>query len=500
MRKTLTALLCIAALLATLCVPSLAADPEIPAAAPEIPASSTVTDLPEKQGDFYLLLNGAFVTFTDALPQIRDDRSFLPFRTTFEAMGLDQIEWVPETSTAKATKDDLTVAVNLGEKSIQITKDGVTTTVDTDVAPYIDPETDRTYIPVGLIGKALDGFNAGWDATVGAVILDNIDALLESNEETYTLIDQYTQYASQYERGNWSADGSYNMAVAIKSNGASAFDSQPKDITLRANGTYKSVYGNNDGFQFNTDLTFDGNLPEEDLGGYNVTLPLDMNLDMRGSASGGVWYFYSKGLSELIANSMGMQPVDTWYKINLAKLWEEDFKSLTGIGYEQLYAMSRSTGSFSGQLRQLLKRSPLTSVSAPTSVLLASLNAVLGDSAFVKQDDGSYVNDLSALLGESGTMKIVFTSTDETIDGIELVMDADLSAPGIMTLTLKLGASQKAEKMNFSVSLDFQTGSGAEAEAVSLTLSMDGTYTPSETAPEILPPAGAPLLDLAAFL
>ena len=34
-------------------------------------------------------LNGENLTFTDAVPQARDNRTFLPFRAVFEAMGAD---------------------------------------------------------------------------------------------------------------------------------------------------------------------------------------------------------------------------------------------------------------------------------------------------------------------------------------------------------------------------------------------------------------------------
>lgn len=56
MKKIWHSMLCGGALAALLCTPALAAE----------------------EGDFSLVVNGEPVSFTDALPQLKDDRSFLP--------------------------------------------------------------------------------------------------------------------------------------------------------------------------------------------------------------------------------------------------------------------------------------------------------------------------------------------------------------------------------------------------------------------------------------
>ena len=57
------------------------------AMAVSIPAFAAETEVPEKQGDFYVLVNDQYVTFTDAVPQIKDSRSCLPFVAVFEQLG-----------------------------------------------------------------------------------------------------------------------------------------------------------------------------------------------------------------------------------------------------------------------------------------------------------------------------------------------------------------------------------------------------------------------------
>ena len=60
MKKIWHSMLCGGALAALLCTPALAAG----------------------EGDFSLVVNGEPVSFTDALPQLRENRSFLPMAAT----------------------------------------------------------------------------------------------------------------------------------------------------------------------------------------------------------------------------------------------------------------------------------------------------------------------------------------------------------------------------------------------------------------------------------
>lgn len=50
------------------------------------------------------------MTFPDAVPQIREDRSCLPFAAVFEQLGFpqDQMTWDGETQTVTAVKPDVT--------------------------------------------------------------------------------------------------------------------------------------------------------------------------------------------------------------------------------------------------------------------------------------------------------------------------------------------------------------------------------------------------------
>ena len=109
MKKLFRTMLCAALATAALCVSAFAAD-----------------TVPAKQGDFYVEVNGEYVTFTDAVPKIKNDRSCLPFVAVFEQLGFAEkdMTWDGGTSTVTATKGDTTISLTIGKKQIALTKAG----------------------------------------------------------------------------------------------------------------------------------------------------------------------------------------------------------------------------------------------------------------------------------------------------------------------------------------------------------------------------------------
>ena len=130
-------------------------------------------------------LDGAPLTFTDAVPQVRDQRTFLPLRAVFEAMGA---EVSSEGSVITATRNGKTLAMTLNETAATLTQNGETTPITMDVAPYVDNTTWRTYVPVRFAAQAF-GCAVGWDqANSTAIIVDTdkvVDAALEGKSFTF---------------------------------------------------------------------------------------------------------------------------------------------------------------------------------------------------------------------------------------------------------------------------------------------------------------------------
>ena len=101
MKKIWHSMLCGGALAALLCTPALAAG----------------------EGDFSLVVNGEPVSFTDALPQLRENRSFLPMAATFQALGYEDgtITWDNDARTVTAEKDGVTLLLAIGKQEIKVT-------------------------------------------------------------------------------------------------------------------------------------------------------------------------------------------------------------------------------------------------------------------------------------------------------------------------------------------------------------------------------------------
>ena len=120
----------------------------VPAAAAELP-----------EAEVSVLLNGDAVDFTGATPKIIDNRTFLPFQAIFSALGFeaDSINWDEETGIVSAVRAGSTVSMTIGEKLVTVTDStGTATTVDADVAPYVDEANGQPYGPARFVAEAVE--------------------------------------------------------------------------------------------------------------------------------------------------------------------------------------------------------------------------------------------------------------------------------------------------------------------------------------------------------
>lgn len=106
------------------------------------------------QGEIKVVLNGSELAF-DTPPQQIDDRTMVPMRAIFEAMGA-QITWDEVQSKVTAVKGDTTIEMQIG--SNVLLKNG--TAMYIDVAPQLIGE--RTLVPVRVIAESF-GAQVGWD-------------------------------------------------------------------------------------------------------------------------------------------------------------------------------------------------------------------------------------------------------------------------------------------------------------------------------------------------
>lgn len=507
MKKYLRLLLCTGLCAAFLALPSLAADTE---------------ELPQRQGDFYVMVNGEYVTFSDAVPQIRESRSCLPFVAVFDQLGFpeENMTWDGATGTVTAVKPDvvytsfggdtkqgdLTVQLTIGSNDIAYWYEGNTTAdphghqaqvvghIQSEVAPYI--YQDRTYIPFGLLAEAL-GYNVGWDGQIGAVIIDDVDAILAANTETYDLMNQYQAYNRTFVEKNQKITGNYAMdlAVAQKAQGSDS------NITLTAKGDYDMLTGGATAFQFDTDMTMDASMTTGgvDLSGMLVSpegkplFPMELSAALRGDMKDGVFYFNLD--SQQLAALTGWNN-ESWYKLDMKAIYDA-MSQQTGMTYAQLMELSYASleEDFSQLLPTVLEDLPLNSVQFTTTDYLALLNTICGDSHFVKSGS-NYVNTFLNEGGIQGTFTISTRGGD--VNGYAMELKAD---PDVLGAEMAITASMQGSKMEMAMNMDLSQGEGQDGEIISeivitLDMTMDGTYQSTSAQPATQPPAGATVVDL----
>jgi hypothetical protein len=134
-----------------------------------------------------VLLDGNIIEF-DQPPIIENDRTLVPVRKIFEAMGAT-VDWNDETNTATGTKGYIIIVMQIGNNII--TKNGQQ--IELDVPPQI--VNDRTLVPVRAVAEGLN-CTVGWD--------DNLQQVSIATETTYDNIPPSSYkptYKDVYERG-----------------------------------------------------------------------------------------------------------------------------------------------------------------------------------------------------------------------------------------------------------------------------------------------------------
>ena len=115
--------------------------------------------------------NGGYITFTDAAPKMISNRTMVPFRQIFEAMGAS-VSYDASTKTILAKTDTKELSFTVDGSDLTTTENGVKTTEKMDVIPYLDAKSGRIYVPVRFIAESLDS-QVGWNASEKTVTIFN---------------------------------------------------------------------------------------------------------------------------------------------------------------------------------------------------------------------------------------------------------------------------------------------------------------------------------------
>ncbi len=120
-----------------------------------------------------VMLDGQELTF-DVPPQAIDNRTMVPMRKIFESMGA-VVAWDGNTQTVTATKDDITVIMQIDNKVINVNGESITL----DVPPQI--VDTRTLVPARAVADSLNA-KVDWDGETKTVIINYKTLQNEDND------------------------------------------------------------------------------------------------------------------------------------------------------------------------------------------------------------------------------------------------------------------------------------------------------------------------------
>lgn len=121
-------------------------------------------------------INGTAAEIPPGMGEIRerDGRTFVPVRFVSEFLRNDV--WFDETTKAACVSSAASlIYIQNGNNILYVASKltGETQAVQMDTAAYIDPDDNRTYLPIRFLAESL-GYAVGWDEQTQTVSLDKL--------------------------------------------------------------------------------------------------------------------------------------------------------------------------------------------------------------------------------------------------------------------------------------------------------------------------------------
>ena len=430
----------------------------------------TGTALAAEPGDVgvSVQLNGELLSFTDAVPESSDGRTFVPLRAVLEAMDA-QVDYERQTDTVAIHRDGVDLSMVLGQNTASVTEDGQTRTITMDVVPYV--KNDRTYVPVRFVAEAF-GCNVGWDQRARTVIIVDVDTLF--GDATFDLMDNFAAYCSKQSKSqNMAVTGTLDLSVADKSGEMLA-----KPVT--AKGSIDGITSDTKA-QLSWDLKLSG---LSELAGSAASTPLEQAMvqgmlsalsDLKGELR---MDMETMNLYLSLPGVFAGTEEDVWYSLDLSAY---EAQLLSGMNMAQLTQLQEA--GVRELLAAVIRSMPLTdsqySYDGIAEVVKVYVD-LLSDQAFT-QKGNTY--EVQMKLEDMMDMTVTLTKKGEDIVAADIKMSCDVSEDGEkVTMTM----TEHAAPDKVTVELDMSV----EDSDISMELAMDLDCVPTGKAPVTTLPAG----------
>lgn len=137
-------------------------------------------------GELSVMLNGAYLSFPDAKPVARNDRTMIPVRALAEALGY-AVSFDETANAAVCAKGGVTVTFPLEGKKYILSTDGKDRKYTMSSPTFA--EDGRTYVPLRDLAGAF-GCGLAWDANYDTAVLFDPETIAAELNQNFTQIDR----------------------------------------------------------------------------------------------------------------------------------------------------------------------------------------------------------------------------------------------------------------------------------------------------------------------
>ncbi len=417
-------------------------------------------------------LGGKYMTFADAVPAIVNGRTQAPYRAVLEALGAS-VTYDSGKIQAKF-EDGSVMDLAIGSKTMTYTKGDEVTTVEMDVAPYIDAATGRTFVPIRFIGETL-GLGVTWSDELKVAYVVDWEAFVEETDKDFS---NFNAMLAASMKAQAAAGKNYKQADSITLSGVLAGQEALDPLKLTLTGDSLT-----DGTNSSGTLTVG-----IDLGGYKSTIESlgegftsvvdtlnGAKVEYISNVEGGLYL-----RSSLIALlSGGLVPEKAWLGIDVNELYQQ-----LGLDMGELLGRTQSADFTLGSLIRMIcedgTRGQTMGYMAPDQVadLLVAIYKPLFGNDSVKVTKSGSMATYSCKAGMAELTKAVMsvdpslTESDvkEELSGMTFNMDLtmsvrgesvtsitanmDMALEGVLSMTMKSKGDAKNTDMTITIKAD----------------------------------------------
>ena len=281
------------------------------------PAASKAAVKPSSQtSSVGVVLNGKKVTFSDAVPILRNGRTLVPFRALMETLG----------GTVNCGSDGLItcqlggtkLSFKLDGKEVTITTAAQTKTIEMDVPAVYSK--GRTYVPVRFFAEAL-GYDVLWDSAVHSAVLIDRQTLIKKVDQNFSVLNAALQKLQSDPAGNYKSTATCQVDLNLTENSQKIAGSIKYNMSMISNASCVELNGTADVSSLAAMMNLDaavksGSMTAAQAGLLRnslsaVSFNMIINLEKETA------YFKMPLLTALTGGTSLTDSMNTWYRIPL---------------------------------------------------------------------------------------------------------------------------------------------------------------------------------------